>query len=192
MIRRAVLAAALLVAPIAGQAASPETPLERRVGQLEARLQHAEDTLAIQRVMTDYARFIDAEDYDSYAALFAPDGIWQNGTSVHRGPAEIKAMLVGLFGTPPPGFVNGESFHLVSNMEVNVDGDHATARSRYLFVMRGDGGAPVPMLAGRYEDEFVRIGGTWKIQHRTDFSVMPTPAEWLKTITARNAAKAKP
>ncbi len=50
----------------------------------------------------------------------------------------------------------------------------ATARSRHLLVMRGDGGSPTPMLAGRYEDEFVREGGKWKILHRTDFPVMPT------------------
>jgi len=159
---------------------------------LEARLQKAEDTLAIQRVITDYSKFIDARDFDSYTGLFARDGIWQTGTTVRKGPDEIKAMLTGLFGATPPGFVNGDSYHLVSNIEVNLDGDHATARSRHLLVMRGEGGTPTPMLAGRYEDEFVREDGKWKILHRTDYPVMPTSEEWIKVINARNAARAKP
>jgi uncharacterized protein (TIGR02246 family) len=168
-------------APAIGAAAAPT---------LEARLQKAEDTIAIQRVITDYSKFIDAQDYESYAGLFAREGTWQTGNTVRKGPDEIKAMLVGLFGTPPPGFVNTDSYHLVSNIEVNVDGDHATARSRHLLVMRGAGGAPTPMLAGRYEDEFIREGGKWKILHRTDFPVMPTSEEWIKVINARNAARA--
>jgi hypothetical protein len=53
--------------------------------------------------------------------------------------------------------------------------------------MRGPDGAPVPELAGRYEDEFERIDGEWKITHRTDFPIMPTSEEWLREITARTA-----
>jgi len=169
-------------APGAGPPAPPPS-----LSALQARLQRAEDQLAIQRVITDYSKFIDAQDYDAYAALFAKDGVWQNGATVRRGKDEIKAMLTGLFGTPPPGFVNRESYHLVSNMEVNVDGDHATARSRHLLVMRGPDGSPIPELAGFYEDEFIREDGRWKILRRVDNPVMPTSEEWLKEITARRA-----
>ena len=41
----------------------------------------------------------------------------------------IRRVLVDLYGTPPPGFVNNESYHLTSNPEINVNGDRATARS---------------------------------------------------------------
>jgi hypothetical protein len=118
--------------------------------------------------------------------LFAKDGTWQTGTTVRHGPTEIKAMLVGLFGTPPAGFVNAESYHLVSNIEVDViDADHAKARSRHLLIMRDEAGDPRPALTGRYEDEFVRENGQWKILHRIDYPVIPTAAEWLKKIAAR-------
>ncbi|HSG34615.1 MAG TPA: nuclear transport factor 2 family protein, partial [Sphingomonadaceae bacterium] len=156
---------------------------------LEARLQRAEDILAIQRVIVDYAAFIDAQDFEAYAALFAPDGIWQNGNTIRRGPDEIKAMLVGLFGTPPEGFVNKESYHLVSNPQIEVDGDRATARSRHLLVMRGADGSPIPELAGLYEDELIRVDGQWKILKRVDNPIMPTPEEWMREIRARNAAQ---
>jgi uncharacterized protein (TIGR02246 family) len=156
---------------------------------IEARLRKAEDILAIQRVITDYSAMIDAQDFDGYVALFAKDGVWQNGNTIRRGPEEIKAMLVGLFGTPPEGFVNRESYHLVSNLEVNVDGDRATAKSRHLLVMRGADGSPTPELAGQYEDEFIREDGKWKILKRVDNPIMPTREEWLKEIQARNAAR---
>lgn len=156
-----------------------------------ARLQKVEDELAIRRIIVDYAANLDAQNFDAYAALFAKDGTWATGSSVRHGPAEIRAMLVGLYGTPPPGFVNAESYHLVSNMAVNVDGDHATARSRHLLVLRGPDGHPVPTLAGYYDDEYVREDGKWKILHRVDHPVMPTSDEWRKEMAAKNAAAAK-
>ena len=98
-------------------------------------------------------------------------------------------MLVGLFGTPPAGFVNGADYHLVSNPQVDVDGDHATARSRHLLMMRDAEGHPRPALAGLYVDEFVREDGQWKILHRVDNPIMPTREEWLKVMAARRAGQ---
>jgi uncharacterized protein (TIGR02246 family) len=175
-------------APVAaggGPAAAPAT------GALalstEQRLRRAEDQLAIMRVVTDYAARLDAHDFDGYAALFAKDGTWQTGQTVRHGPAEIRAMLVGLYGEPPKGFVNADSYHLVSNIQVDVDGDHATARSRHLLILRGPDGHPVPTLAGYYDDQYVREDVQWKILHRVDHPVMPTAAEWAKEMAARRA-----
>lgn len=158
---------------------------------LEQRLRRAEDVLAIQRVIVDYSDRIDRRDFDAYVDLFAEDGVWQNGATVRRGRAEIKALLVGLFGDPPAGFVNRESYHLVSNPQVELaaGGDHATARSRHLLLMRGEGGAPTPMLAGLYEDELVRVNGAWKIARRVDNPVMPTADEWRKVVMAERQAR---
>nr|WP_166176032.1 nuclear transport factor 2 family protein [Altererythrobacter segetis] len=151
----------------------------------DQRLQRAEDHIAIERVIVDYAEKLDARDFDGYAALFAHDGTWQTGQTVRRGPGEIKAMLVGLFGATPPGYVNGADYHLVSNVEVDVDGDHAHARSRHLMMTRDKQGHPTPTLAGWYEDEFVRENGEWKIFHRIDHPLMPTAEEWVKEMAAR-------
>lgn len=156
---------------------------------LEVRLRQAEDTLAIQRVITDYSARIDARDYDGYAALFAKDGTWQNGNTVRKGHEEIKGLLVGLFGPYDPNYINRESYHLVSNIEVDlIDADHARARSRHLLIMRSADGSPVPELAGLYEDDFIREDGKWKIARRVDNPIMPTREEWLKEMQARNTS----
>ena len=162
----------------AAAAAAPST---------EARLRQVEDQLAIQRVLVEYSARLDARDFAGYADLFAREGTWQNGTTVRHGRAEITQMLVGLFGETPAGFVNREDYHLVSNPQVDVQGDHATARSRHLLLMRGPNGEPTPELAGLYEDEFVREDGQWKILHRVDNPIMPTADEWRKEMAERQA-----
>jgi uncharacterized protein (TIGR02246 family) len=156
---------------------------------IEQRLQRVEDELAIRRVLVDYSATQDARDFAGYVALFAKEGEWVNGKSVYKGREAIHKMLVGLYGAPPAGYVNNESFHIASNPQVDVNGDRATARSRHLLVMRGPKGEPTPTLAGRYEDELIREDGKWKILRRVDYPVMPTPEEWAKFIRERRAAQ---
>jgi len=155
------------------------------VGQLDARLRRAEDQLAIQRVITNYSAFLDARDYDGYVGLFTEDGVWQNGPTVRAGRGEIRAMLTSLFGEPTPGFVNLASFHQIGNFEIDVEGDTARAKSRFVFLWRGEGGAPTPALSGQYHDELVRVDGAWKIKRRVDNTVMPTREEWVAEIARR-------
>ena len=158
---------------------------------LEQRLQRVEDELAIQRVLVEYAATQDARDYAGYAALFAKNGEWVNGKSVHKGREAIQKMLTDLYGPPPPGFVNNESYHITSNPQIEVNGDRATARSRHLLILRGPKGEPTPALGGRYEDELIREDGKWKILRRVDFPVMPTSEEWMKYIRERRASEKK-
>ncbi|MCP5144546.1 MAG: nuclear transport factor 2 family protein [Gammaproteobacteria bacterium] len=175
----AMLVFALPAAVLAGEAEN----------SIEQRLQRVEDELAIRRVLVEYAATQDARDYAGYANLFAEQGEWINGSNVHKGRAAIHKMLVDLYGAPPPGFVNNESYHISSNAQIDIDGDRAKVRSRHLLVMRGPKGEPVPALAGRYEDEFIREHGEWKILRRVDYPVMPTADEWMKYIRERRAAQ---
>jgi uncharacterized protein (TIGR02246 family) len=172
----AVLAAAIPALAIA-QASDPT---------IEQRLRRVEDELAIRRVLVEYAATQDSRDYDGYAALFARNGEWVNGKSVYKGREAIRKLLVNLYGTPPPGYVNNESYHITTNFQIDVNGDRATARSRHLLVLRGPKGEPTPALAGRYEDELIREDGEWKILRRVDNPVMPTSEEWMKFIRERN------
>jgi uncharacterized protein (TIGR02246 family) len=176
MSAKSIVAAALLLMPALAHA--QDLTLEQRVQALE-------DQLAIQRVLTDYSAHLDARDYEGYVGLFTEDGVWQNGATRREGRAEIRAMLTGLFGEPDPDFVNRSSFHQIGNFEIDVDGDTSHAKSRFVFVWRGEGGAPTPALSGQYEDDLVRVDGRWKIRRRVDNTIMPTPEEWIAEIESR-------
>lgn len=184
IVRVSVLA--MLLAPLGMPAVALAGDASRT---MEARLQRVEDELAIRRVLVDYSATQDARDYAGYAALFAREGEWVNGKTVHKGREAIHKMLIDLYGAPPPGYVNTESYHISSNPQIDIEGDRARARSRHLLVLRGPDGAPTPALAGIYEDEFIREDGAWKILRRVDTPVMPTPAEWMEFIRKRRPAQ---
>jgi len=145
---------------------------------LEARLRRVEDELAIHRLLADYSAFLDDRDYDSYVALFAPDGEWTNPGGSFQGQAAIRAMLEEALG--PAGSPNRSAYHLNSNARIDLDGDRATASSRFLFVMRGPDGRPLPALAGIYRDELAPIDGAWKIQRRVAEDIIPAHEEWVR------------
>ena len=177
----AALLAALAIPAHAGEAGAPSS--------IEERLQRVEDELAIGRVLVDYSWSQDARDFPAYAALFARDGEWINGANAYKGREAILQMLVSIYGAPDPGYNNRESLHITSNVEIEVEGDRANARSRHLLIMRGPNGEPQPALAGRYEDELIREDGAWKILRRVDFPVMPTAEEWGAFMRARQPSR---
>lgn len=175
----------MMLAWLLAAAVVPQAPARPTV---ETRVQRAEDEVAIRRLLIDYHWTLDAHDFAGYAALFAKEGEWVNGSTVRKGPEAILAMLAGLYGPPKADYVNRESFHLTTNIEVDVNGDRATARSRHLLITRGPDGRPLPTLAGQYDDQLVREDGKWKFLRRVDTPIMPTAEEWSKIMRERRAA----
>lgn len=58
--------------------------------------------------------------------------------------------------------------HLVGNHQVRIDGDTATHRCQLQgqHVLAGTAGGDNRIVAGVYEDRFVRTPGGWRIAHR--------------------------
>ena len=129
----------------------------------EARLQRFVDKEEIQSVLLEYGRSLDARDFAAYSSLFAAEGEWVGGFGTVKGPANIKAFMEKNMGT------NGNAthnYHLLTNFVITVNGDTATAWSRWTFVQPGERGAAIAQ-AGRYDDTFVRENGAWKFKKRT-------------------------
>ena len=95
-------------------------------------------------------------------SLFAADGEWVGGFGTVKGPANIKAFMEKNMGTSGNATHN---YHLLSNFVITVNGDTATAWSRWTFVQPGERGAAIAQ-AGRYDDTFVRENGVWKFKKR--------------------------
>lgn len=165
-IRLPPLVIAALMLSACGSAGDATAALRQRVQQLE-------DEKAIREVIIRYGEYLDARDYASYASLFASDGVWTGGFGSFTGPAAIQEMLEKNLGKPELGFVNKSNFHLNTTVVVDVHGNTAKARSRYLFFTASPENRPTVALAGRYFDELVREKGEWKIKSRTSHGVIP-------------------
>src|SRR5690606_32117036 len=133
MLVRTLLAASLAFLPLPAAIpvrAQGDEDIRAQVQVLAQRLQQVEDELAIHRIIVEYAVRLDARDLEGYLDLFAENGTWQVGTMVREGRPAIREMLSGLYGRPeiePFGYAN---FRTVANVQIDVRGDRATARSR--------------------------------------------------------------
>ena len=131
--------------------------------QIGARLQRLEDIENIKQLKARYCAFCD-ENYNSQGitSLFTDDGVWDGG---NLGRAEGHAEIAKFFERAPSAF--SFAIHNVMNPIIEVDGDRATGHWYLLqpLTRRSRTGEEGAMwLAGRYEDEYVRIGGEWKFK----------------------------
>jgi len=69
----------------------------------------------------------------------------------------------------------GNTFHILSNFEIEVHGDTAKAWSRWTFVTPGADKKPAMSQAGRYDDTLVRENGHWRFKRRTASNDIPVP-----------------
>lgn len=137
---------------------------------IESRLRVIEDREAIYRLQLAYRRHLDERDFAAFAALFAPDGEWRGPLGTARGPAAIESFLDETLER----FLEHErTYHLICNVEIDVDGDTATASSTQCYVVRGKDDEPVVRHIGRYEDILVRVGPDWRFQLRMAFYDIP-------------------
>ena len=172
----------MLVVPVVGaqapQTAAPPTaapkPAVTVSDSVATRLQRFEDKAEIEALLLDYGRHLDSRDFAAYSALFAKDGEWVGGFGTVAGPANIKAFMEKAMGTQPN---TAKNYHLLSNFVITLNGDTATAWSRWAFVVPGERGAAISQ-AGRYDDTLVRENGRWKFKKRvaSNDTAGPRPA----------------
>ena len=122
---------------------------------LETRVKAIEDEQQIRDLLIEYGHDLDTKDYVAYGNLFAKNGTWDGSLGLHKGPADITAMLARPSnGRTPAPFdpKNVQSFHLMTNFKIQIDGDRATARSKWTFFTRSADKKPIPNLSGHYDD----------------------------------------
>ena len=119
---------------------------------------------AIADLVHRYAEHLDSGDLDAVAALFDQATYGRAGGPVRRGAAEVRAALavVKLHDGSP------RTKHVTTNLVIAADDTAGTASARsYFTVLQATSTLPLqPILAGRYEDRFVRVAGTWRFSER--------------------------
>ena len=141
------------------------------VQDIEARLKVLEDIEEIKRLKARYCAYCDAQDADGVAGLFAEDAVFEGVMLGARseGREAIRTRFVGA-----PRTVSF-AVHMVLNPLISVDGDTATG-IWYLFqpytLVDGD---QAMWGSGRYDEEYVRTNGEWKIKSVKIVSFFWTP-----------------
>ena len=128
---------------------------------LEQRLTRMEDIEAIKQLKAEYCDICDDDhNPDRITTIFAEDGIWEGaGFGNAQGHAAIRE-LFKKFQT-----LISFSQHQVLNPVIKIDGDRATGIWYFFgpFTFYKDNQAK--WLAARYQDDYVKVNGEWKIQH---------------------------
>ena len=139
--------------------------LTQRIADLEAR----ED---IRALILAYGKAHDHRDYRTYASLFAEEGEWVSGMGTATGPDAIFAFLDDAIGHNPLPEGSG-TYHIMTNEQIDVDGDRASANTKWIYITKSPDNTPYFFSLGHYIDEFIRVDGEWKFQRRESIREIP-------------------
>lgn len=162
-IRRAALAAALLLGAALPSAASAEQAYARG---------YAEDRAEIEDLMARYLFAIDYFDWDAYVATFAEDGELEFATGTTKGREAIRKTVTS-FSESIGKYYHTEDGkpaklrHVVLQSSIRVEGDRAWGRTLWVEMANHGPGDTMKMgTYGLYEDELTRVDGRWLFAKR--------------------------
>ena len=165
----------LKVAAVAFAAAAFMQPVAAAdLESLAARVQTLEDREAIRALILAYGQAHDYRDYRTFADLFASNGEWVGGLGSAKGPQAIFELMDRTIGHDPTPVGSG-TYHVMTNDQIKLDGDRASATTKWLYITPGDDDAPRLVFLGHYDDQFVRENGVWKFLRREAPADIPGP-----------------
>ena len=118
------------------------------------------DDLDVQRALHDYAWACDDGEWALLRTVFTDDAELDYTST--GGPVGGRDEVCALLEASLSGVAMIQ--HVVTNFQVDVDGDAAAGRAMFLCIFRLPGMDGVMQTGGYYRLEFRRVG-TWKI-HR--------------------------
>lgn len=135
------------------------------------RLALLEDREALRSLINKYQRCADEWNYDGTTSCFTEDGVFEAPGQTFRGRAEMLATL------PVVTSRAKQKFHMIANLEFDVQGDAATGHGCLHFVSIFDPAEPYLLDAegravggsnggGYYDWRFVRTEEGWRIKHQ--------------------------
>jgi uncharacterized protein (TIGR02246 family) len=164
------LAAALIA--LGGLAQQPAKAAD--LDSLAKRVQVLEDREEIRALILAYGQAHDHRDYKTFASLFATNGEWVGGLGSAKGPDAIFALMDKTIGHHP--LPNGSgTVHLLTNDQIVIDGDQASAVTKWIYITPDDAKAPRLVFIGHYDDKFIRERGKWKFLRREAPVDIPIP-----------------
>jgi SnoaL-like domain len=141
-----------------------------RIAVLEERLGAVEDREAITRLQYQYGFYLDNRLWREVVDLFADEGasveIGRRG--VYLGKERIFQFMNDVLGQGRRGLLKDEIInHIQLQMVITLARDRHTAKARSRALVQGNsppGSGSLLCSEGIYENDYVKEGGTWKIQ----------------------------
>ena len=130
-----------------------------------AQIDRLESIDAIKRLKHVYMNYCDlGYPPDRLGPLFVEDAVWE---SEIFGRHEGRAVIEAFFGGISSSIVFAAHLALNGVIDVDVDGDTATGHWRLLMpcTLMEDGQKVSRWMLGDYEEEYVRVEGTWLFKH---------------------------
>ena len=125
-----------------------------------ADLASVRDELDIHRVIADYAWGCDNADWALLKSVFSEDATLDYTST--GGPAGGRDEIVGWL---EESLSQVEMIqHVVTNHQVDLDGDTAKVRAMFYCSVRLPGLEPLVETGGYYDEDFVRTDDGWKIK----------------------------
>ncbi len=115
----------------------------------------AGDLEEIRKLLARYCFAIDARDAESWASLFADDGVFHYAPGEPiTGREELRSFV---------SMIPDDRHHLTLNEIIEIDGDAATVKA-YALVTKGT--PPVISAVGDYDDTLTRTAEGWRFARR--------------------------
>ncbi len=137
--------------------------LQKAAADLRRRISRLEDVNAVERLVSIYGYYLDKQQWNDLANLFAADSTMEISLrGVYVGRQSIRRALE-LFGPQniEPGHLHNH-IQLQPVIHVSADGTRAWSRSRALSEL-----GTYPRIGmwgdGVYENEYVKVNGVWQI-----------------------------
>ncbi|HEY8518871.1 MAG TPA: nuclear transport factor 2 family protein [Gammaproteobacteria bacterium] len=166
---------AILVAVACGAALVLQSSQAQDLRSLAARVQALEDREAIRALILAYGEAHDNRDYRTFSQLFAAEGEWVGGLGSAKGPQAIFELMDRTIGHDPRPEGSG-TYHIMTNDQIVLNGDRASAVTKWIYIVPGDDNAPRMVFLGHYNDEFIRENGVWKFLRREAPVAIPAPS----------------
>jgi uncharacterized protein (TIGR02246 family) len=159
--RRSTVAALAVIMTLAAVGQPPSGDLAK----LAARVQVLEDREDIRALILAYGTAHDHRDYRTFASLFAKEGEWVGGLGSAKGPDAIFELMDRTIGHDPKPNGSG-TYHVMTNDQIKIDGDRASATTKWIYLTPGPDNSPRMVFLGHYDDQFIRENGEWKFLRR--------------------------
>ena len=127
-----------------------------------------EDSRQIENLIYRYAQRIDAGDLEGVAQLFCNAEIVSPAHNVTRTGYDEVLQMYQLSCRLYPETGTPLTKHLTTNVIIDIDqgGTVAHAHSYYTVIQATEALALQPIISGRYQDEFRKVGAVWEFARR--------------------------